>query len=106
MTENKVCIECPYCKQIIEIDLSEHDKDIKTDVLKEYMLKDCNSCKNHLKEQIRAEERERIIEKINRELSNSNNSQYLCENGEIIKTDVGYVQEWFEEYKKQLKEQK
>lgn len=57
-----------------------------------------------IREQTRAEERERIIENINRELSNSNNSQYRCENGEIIKTDVGYVQEWFEEYKKQLKE--
>lgn len=55
MTKNNVCIECPYCKQIIEIDLSEHDKDIKADVLKEYMLKDCNSCEKHLKEQIRAE---------------------------------------------------
>lgn len=61
MTENKVCIECPYCKQIIEIDLSEHDKDIKTDVLKEYMLKDCNSCENHLKEQIRADAIEEFV---------------------------------------------
>ena len=32
------------------------------------------------------------------EVKHSNSSQYICNDGTIIDTDVGYVVEWFREY--------
>lgn len=43
-------------------------------------------------------EREALIAKIKREIERSNTSQYHCEDGTIIRTDVGYVEDWFDEY--------
>lgn len=47
---------------------------------------------------------EEIIKKIENEISNSSQTRYICEDGEIISTDVGYVEEWFEKYKLKLKD--
>lgn len=45
-----------------------------------------------------------IIKTIEKEFENSCSSiQYECEDGTKIHTDVGYVEEWFEQYKEVLK---
>ena len=43
-----------------------------------------------------------LISKIEYELSQSTTSTYKCTDGTIIKTDVGYVEDWWKEYKKDL----
>jgi len=47
---------------------------------------------------------EEIISTIKSEIENSNQVEYRCSNGHTIFTDVGYVEEWFEEYKDILRE--
>lgn len=47
---------------------------------------------------------ENLITTIEKELKNSTSTQYICENGSIIDTDVGYVEEWFDKYKNMLRE--
>lgn len=55
---------------------------------------------NKNREAIVKEVVEEIIGTIEREIDKSpNNADYICEDGTIIGTDVGYVYEWFEEYK-------
>lgn len=47
---------------------------------------------------------EGLITTICNEIHNSPYStEYLCEDGTIIRTDVGYVMEWFEEYQDVLR---
>ena len=47
---------------------------------------------------------EEIIGTIERELDKATtNADYICEDGTIIGTDVGYVYEWIEEYKDVLR---
>lgn len=41
-----------------------------------------------------------LLDKIERELDNSTSIKYICEDGSVITTDVGYVEEWFVEYRK------
>lgn len=41
-----------------------------------------------------------LLDRIERELKNSTSTQYICEDGTIIITDVGYVEEWLVEYRK------
>ena len=47
---------------------------------------------------------EDIIKTIEEELNQSNQSYYRCKDGSEITTDVGYVEEWFNEYKDVLRE--
>ena len=47
---------------------------------------------------------ENLITTIEEELKNSTSTQYICENGSVIDTDVGYVEDWFDEYKHVLRE--
>lgn len=44
-----------------------------------------------------------IIETIEKELDQSSSVYYECIEGNEICTDVGYIEEWFNEYKKMLK---
>lgn len=54
--------------------------------------------------QIKSEVVEEIIGTIERELDKAtNNGDYICEDGTTIETDVGYVYEWFDEYKEILR---
>lgn len=53
--------------------------------------------------QVEKETAENIIETIERELKQSNDLYYKCEDGTSIKTDVGYVYEWFQEYKEKIR---
>lgn len=46
-----------------------------------------------------------LISKIEYELSQSTTSIYKCTDGTVIKTDVGYVEEWWNEYKQHLIQQ-
>lgn len=46
-----------------------------------------------------------LISKIEQELSQSTTSTYKCTDGTIIKTDVGYVEDWWNEYKQHLIQQ-
>lgn len=39
-----------------------------------------------------------LIKTIKEELEQSSLSKYICNDGTIIYTDVGYVEEWFWEY--------
>lgn len=41
-----------------------------------------------------------LLDRIERELKNSTSTKYICEDGTIIITDVGYVEDWLVEYKK------
>ena len=43
-----------------------------------------------------------LIAKIDYELSHSTLSRYVTSSGKHISTDVGYVEEWWHEYKKDL----
>ncbi len=43
-----------------------------------------------------------LLDRIERELKNSASTQYRCEDGSVIITDVGYVEEWFVEYRKTI----
>lgn len=45
-----------------------------------------------------------LIITIENEIENSDSTRYICEDGSIISTDVGYVYEWFDEYKHVLRE--
>ena len=42
---------------------------------------------------------EKIISNIENELEDSNYTEYKCDDGSVIFTDVGYVEGWFNEYK-------
>ena len=44
-----------------------------------------------------------IIETIEKELGDSTLSRYKCLDGTEISTDVGYICQWFDEYKKHIK---
>lgn len=46
-----------------------------------------------------------LISKIEYELSQSTISEYKCTDGTVIKTDVGYVEDWWKEYKQHLLQQ-
>ena len=47
---------------------------------------------------------EELIATINEEINKSpSTSQYLCNDGTIICTDVGYVYDWFREYAEVLR---
>lgn len=46
-----------------------------------------------------------LISKIDYELSQSRISTYKCTDGTVIKTDVGYVEDWWTEYKQHLIQQ-
>ena len=39
-----------------------------------------------------------LIATITEELDKSNTSKYICNDGTVISTDVGYVEDWFKEY--------
>jgi hypothetical protein len=41
-----------------------------------------------------------LLDRIERELKNSTSTQYICEDGTIIITDVGYVEDWLVKYRK------
>lgn len=59
------------------------------------------------KEKIKMDNRkliEEIISTIESEFGNSNHTEYKCNNGSVIYTDVGYVESWFKEYKDILRE--
>ena len=43
-----------------------------------------------------------LIAKIDYELSHSTLSKYITTTGKQISTDVGYVEDWWKEYKKDL----
>lgn len=43
-----------------------------------------------------------LISTIEDELDNSSSTEYCCEDDTCIGTDVGYVEEWFDEYKLKL----
>ena len=45
-----------------------------------------------------------IFNTISSELERSTNTEYVCEDQTIIKTDVGYVEDWFKDYKKHVYE--
>ncbi len=47
---------------------------------------------------------EEIILVIENELEKSSSTQYICEDDSIISTDVGYIEDWFKEYKYILRE--
>lgn len=47
---------------------------------------------------------EELIQTIEEEIINSGESIYVCKNGRKIITDVGYIKEWFDEYKNILRE--
>ena len=47
---------------------------------------------------------EELIKTVESELKESNDLNYKCKEGSCICTDVGYVQEWFNEYKDILKD--
>ncbi len=40
-----------------------------------------------------------LVNRIEEELNNSTSTEYKCLDGTIIKTDVGYVEDWFKEWK-------
>ena len=44
-----------------------------------------------------------LIATITEELDLSSLTKYICKDGTVICTDVGYVYDWFKEYKKVLK---
>lgn len=44
-----------------------------------------------------------IIKRIEKELNNSTSSEYVCQDGTTIATDVGYISDWFNRYKETLK---
>ena len=39
-----------------------------------------------------------LIDTITEEINQSNTSRYICNDGTVISTDVGYVEDWFKEY--------
>ena len=43
-----------------------------------------------------------LVSRIEEELNNSTSTEYKCLNGTIIKTDVGYVEDWFNEWRSSL----
>ena len=47
-----------------------------------------------------------LIETIDKELFESTQTRYHCINGQLITTDVGYVEEWWNEYKNVLRGKK
>lgn len=48
---------------------------------------------------------EEIIKNIEEELNQSPTElYYMCKDGSIISTDVGFVEKWFDEYKHVLRE--
>lgn len=48
-------------------------------------------------------ERNELIATIKRELAKSSSTIYVCEDGTVIHTDVGYVEEWLDDYTEVLK---
>lgn len=56
------------------------------------------------KQDARKELVEEIISTIDREIDNSLSAIYKCDDGTEISTDVGYVYDWFKEYKEKLRE--
>lgn len=47
---------------------------------------------------------EELISTIEHEIECSSSTRYICEDESIISTDVGYVSDWFNEYKHVLRE--
>lgn len=47
---------------------------------------------------------EDMIKTIENEIKRSTQTRYICEDESIISTDVGYVEDWFNEYKYVLRE--
>lgn len=47
---------------------------------------------------------EELITTIEKELNQSLSTIYKCEDNSVISTDVGYVEEWFNEYKYIIRE--
>lgn len=45
-----------------------------------------------------------LIATIENEINSSSCTVYVCKDGQQISTDVGYVKEWFDEYKQVLKD--
>ena len=43
-----------------------------------------------------------FITRVENELNNSTSTDYRCIDGTVIHTDVGYVEDWFKEWKKTL----
>lgn len=39
-----------------------------------------------------------LINTIKAEINQSSTSKYICNDGTVICTDVGYVEDWFKEY--------
>lgn len=54
--------------------------------------------KELVKEQPTINQYDNLIKKIKGELKQSSSTKYICESCKIINTDVGYVEEWFDEY--------
>lgn len=46
---------------------------------------------------------EEVISTIETEIEKSSSTRYYCEDGDIIPTDVGYVNDWFDKYKEVLR---
>ena len=88
-----------------EVEYSENDDLNQYIIRREYNVTfDIDTTKHD--RQIRADERAKVLteisDAIDRELESSNNSEYKCKDGTEIHTDVGYVYEWWNEYKKIL----
>lgn len=47
---------------------------------------------------------EQLIGTIESELSRSSSTRYECADNSVISTDVGYVKDWFNEYKYIIRE--
>ena len=41
-----------------------------------------------------------VVDKVEKELKQSTSTKYVCENGSVIITDVGYVEDWLKDYVK------
>ena len=53
--------------------------------------------------QIRKDVIEDLLSTIEKELHNSGQTIYICEDSTHIVTDVCYVEEWFDEYKEKIR---
>lgn len=45
-----------------------------------------------------------LLNTISDELEKSTSTEYVCNDQTVIKTDVGYVEDWFKDYKKHVYE--
>jgi hypothetical protein len=46
---------------------------------------------------------EMVLNAIKKELKQSSTTEYICNDGTVIHTDVGYVEDWFNKYEQVLR---